>query len=205
MLLISCHADTGFSNHRLRRLKGSLVQGHLDNFAGVHAVMTAYFSGRMDFDCLRIELTEGEETDFSGAYRVLRSLTADDVVIVVDVTGVETVKDFTIEKCRDKSLKRFLKRALRGMKFDLFEDCPDPVADEDETDVYRERCTKVCFLGIPCTGGDYNDGPVSCRRRALRSVSEALCRIAETYARCPKLINHPKKAKATVGKGGLDV
>ena len=47
MLVISCHADTGFPSHRLRRLKGRLVEGHLDNFIGVHAVMQAYFSGRL--------------------------------------------------------------------------------------------------------------------------------------------------------------
>lgn len=145
--------------------------------------MNAYFSGQMDRDFLRIELTEGEETDYSGANRVLKTLSSEDVVIVVDVTGIETGKDFTIEKCRDKLLRRFIEKALRGMKYDLFEDCPDPIADEDETDVYRERCSKVCFVGIPCTGGDYNDGPVFCREKSIEAVSEALCRIAAAFPR----------------------
>jgi hypothetical protein len=179
MLVISCHADTGFKAHRLTRRPRGVVYGHLDNFAGVYAVMQGYFSGRMNKDYVRIELTEGEETDFSGAYRVLRTLDPDDMVIVVDVTGTETRQDFTVEKCEEKSLQRFLRRTLRGLKFDLFAGCPDPVCSQDETDVYRERCSRVCFLGIPCTGGDYNDGPVFCRVRSLASVSEALCRIAE--------------------------
>jgi hypothetical protein len=72
-LVISCHADTGFPAHRLNRERGACV-GHLDNFVGVHAVMNAYFSGRMDAPNLRIELTYGEETGMAGAYEVLETL-----------------------------------------------------------------------------------------------------------------------------------
>ncbi len=61
--------------------------GHLDNFAGVYAVMNAFFSGRLHSDLIRIELTYGEETDMDGARMVLDSLSDDDTVIVVDVTG----------------------------------------------------------------------------------------------------------------------
>lgn len=181
MLVISCHADTGFRSHRLCRRKGGAYFGNLDNYAGVHAVMNAYFSGRMDREDLRIELTEGEETDYAGAKRVAASLSPEDTVIVVDVTGLITSKDFTIEKCQDATLRRFLRATLHGLSFSLHKDCPDPIADEDETDVYREACAQVCFLGIPCTGGDYNDGPVSCRAKSIQAASEALCRIAEAY------------------------
>jgi len=179
MLVISCHADTGFRSHRLRVRSDGTVRGNLDNFAGVHAVMTAYFSGRMNVRDLRIELTEGEETDFGGARRVARTLRPEDMVIVVDVTGVRTRKDFTIEKCEHESLRQFLESALQGMRYSLYTGCPDPIANEDETDVYREVCTRVCFIGIPCVGGDYNDGPVRCRLRSIQAVSEALCRLAE--------------------------
>lgn len=196
VLVISCHADTGFDSHRLRRGKGGVFHGHLDNFAGVYAVMSAYFSGRMNRRNVRIELTEGEETDFAGARRVLGSLEPDDVVMVVDVTGVVTERDFTIEKCSDGLLQRFLRRTLRGMQFDLFEDCPDPIADEDETDVYRKRCSAVCFLGIPCTGGDYNEGPVSCRLRSVKAVCEAVCRIAAAFPSIGKLQGRGRKVAA---------
>jgi len=57
--LISCHADTGFATHRLKRIDGGMIHGHLDNFAGVYAVMNAYFSGRMNLPRIRIELTYG--------------------------------------------------------------------------------------------------------------------------------------------------
>lgn len=181
MLVISCHADTGFHSHRLKRQKAGVYYGNLDNFAGVHAVMNAYFSGRMDQDQIRIELTEGEETDFSGAKRVAETLSPNDTVIVVDVTGVVTRKDFTIEKCQSAPLRRFLRATLHGMNYSLYKNCPDPIADQDETDVYQEVCSKVCFLGIPCLGGDYNDGPVSCRNSSIKAVSDALCRIAETF------------------------
>lgn len=143
--------------------------------------MNAYFSGRMNGDHLRIELTEGEETDYAGAHRVARTLSPDDTIIVVDVTGLVTRKDFTIEKCDNPALRRSLRATLRGMNYSLYKDCPDPIADQDETDVYREVCARVCFLGIPCLGGDYNDGPVSCRAKSIQAASEALCRIAEAY------------------------
>jgi hypothetical protein len=181
MLIISCHSDTNFSNHSLVNIDDDTVFGHLDNFAGVYSVMQAYFSGRINQDYVRIELTYGEEDEYQGAYEVLETLNEHDVVIVVDVTGTETQGDFVIEKCRTEELQDFMRQALDGMEFDMYEDCPDPVADEDETDVYSQKCTHVCFVGIPCFGGDYNDDPVYCRRSSMERLSEAICRIVEYY------------------------
>jgi hypothetical protein len=147
----------------------------------VHAVMNAYFSGRMASDSLRIELTYGEETDMAGAYEVQRTLSPDDVVVVVDVTGTETEREITIEKCQSPRMRQFVSEALEGLSYALYEDCPDPIADEDESDVYRERLENVFFLGIPCAGGDYNAGVVSCRESSIRTASEALVRLAERF------------------------
>ncbi|HSW40161.1 MAG TPA: hypothetical protein VLL97_11785 [Acidobacteriota bacterium] len=157
--------------------------GHLDNFAGVHAVMNAYFSGRMASDSLRIELTYGEETDMEGAYEVQATLSPEDVVVVVDVTGTETERDITIEKCQSPRMRQFVSAALEGLSYELYENCPDPIADEDESDVYREKLENVFFLGIPCAGGDYNSGVVSCREASVRTASEALVRLAERFVR----------------------
>jgi hypothetical protein len=179
-LVISCHADTGFRAHRLARVPGGYT-GHLDNFAGVHAVMCAYFSGRMDMESLRIELTYGEEEDMEGAREVMRTLSPRDVVVVVDVTGVPTDRDITIEKCRSPRMRDFVRAALEGMSYALYEDCPDPIADEDECDVYFEELENVFFLGIPCTGGDYNEGVVSCRESGIRAAAEAVVRFAERF------------------------
>lgn len=181
-LVISCHADTGFRSHKLTRADGSFV-GHLDNFVGVHAVMNAYFSGRMNSELLRIELTYGEETDMEGAYEVLDTLSQDDIVVVVDVTGTQTDKAITIEKCKSHRMRQFVNTALEGLSFALYEGCPDPIADEDECDVYAERNDNVFFLGIPCTGGDYNEGVVTCREDSIRSASEAILRFAELFSR----------------------
>ena len=181
-LVISCHADTGFRAHRLKRTEGALV-GHLDNSAGVHAVMNAFFSGRLDSDLVRIELTYGEETDMEGAYEVLDTLSRDDVVVVVDVTGAETECDITIEKCASPRMREFVAAALEGLSCALYEGCPDPVADEDECDVYGEKLEHVFFLGIPCTGGDYNAGVVACREASIGAASEALMRLAEQFFR----------------------
>jgi len=180
-LLISCHADTGFKTHRLSIDKSGNYFGHLDNFIGVYAVMQAYFSGKINYGNVRIELTYGEEDGMEGAYKVLKSLHKNDVVIVVDVTGIPTKKDITIEKCSDKRMQHFIKGALDGMSYDLFEDCPDPIADEDESDVYREKLTKVCFLGIPCFGGDYNEGMVSSRPKSAKAAEQAVARIAKAF------------------------
>jgi hypothetical protein len=126
-LVISCHADTGFRNHRLRLDKNGDYHGHLDNFVGVHATMNAYFSGELDYPNVRIELTYGEETDMEGAYEVMETLHPDDTVIVVDVTGTKTDSDITIEKCSDPELRSFISDTLKDLTFDLYEDCPDLV------------------------------------------------------------------------------
>ena len=179
-LVISCHADTGFLFHRLKRIQDTCV-GYLDNFAGVHAVMNAYFSGHMDFPCLRIELTYGEETDMEGAYEVLETLSASDVIVVVDVTGTPTDCDITIEKCSSPAMQTFVKQALSGLSYELYEDCPDPIANEDECDVYSEEIENVFFLGIPCQGGDYNSEEVSCKVASITTASEALIRLTSAF------------------------
>lgn len=161
-------------------MQGDFI-GHLDNFAGVHAVMNAFFSGRMDSGLVRIELTYGEETDMKGAYEVRRSLASDDVVVVVDVTGTETNRDITIEKCRSARMREFVRKALDGISYALYEGCPDPITDEDECDVYGEKLENVFFLGIPCTGGDYNEGIVSCRQTSILAASEAIARLATRF------------------------
>jgi hypothetical protein len=181
--VISCHADTGFRSHRCARGRGGRVfHGHLDNFAGVRAVLDAYFSGRMDEEGIRIELTYGEETDFAGAIAVRRTLSPDDTVVVVDVTGARTRSDITVEKCGDPETRRFVADALSGMAVAIFDGCPDPVSDSDETDVYRGACRRVFFLGIPCTGGDYNAGRVRCRAAGIAAASLALIRLAKRHA-----------------------
>ncbi len=179
MLVISAHADTNFSSHRLKKLPGGIVEGHLDNFSGVHAVMKAYFSGKISGNNVRIELTYGEEKGLLGAQEVAKTLNPDDVVLVVDVTGTPTEKDFVVEKCRDPKLQQFLKKAFAGLSYDLYPDCPDPVSQSDEVDVYSKVCRQTCFIGVPVTGGDYNAGVVKCKEKSLDAIAEALCQIAE--------------------------
>ncbi len=188
MLVISCHADTGFRFHQLTKLDRDVVEGHLDNFAGVYAVMQAYFSGKFQEDYAHIALTYGEEDDMAGAEEVLDTLRKHDVVIVVDVTGTKTKQDFVIEKCSDKKFFEALQEILKGMSFDIYEDCPDPIATEDEVDVYSEECPYTCMLAIPCWGGDYNEGVVKAKEASIQAVAQALVRIVENFpALCQKL------------------
>ncbi len=181
MLIISCHADTNFEAHLLERLPNEILYGHMDNFVGVHAVMQAYFSGRLHFPYLRIELTYGEEVDFAGALEVLETVKSHDLIVVVDVTGTPTERDFVVEKCRHPAVRAFLQRAWQGLSFDLYEDCPDPVADMDESDVYRRKSEYVFFLGVPLWGGDYNRERVYCKARSIPAIADAICRLAERF------------------------
>jgi hypothetical protein len=162
-------------------MASGVVHGHLDNFAGVHAVMQAYFSGRIKKTHVRIELTYGEEEGCYGAYELVESLAPEDVVIVVDVTGTPTNEDIVIEKCRDPELRRFMEYALDELSFDLYEGCPDPISNLDEVDVYDEKGLRSCMLAVPCWGGDYNEGKVYCRQQSLDTLAEAVCRLAEHF------------------------
>ncbi len=196
MLVISCHADTGFFNHRLKYLSREILEGHLDNFIGVHTVMTAYFSGKLDYPYVRIELTYGEEEEMDGAKEVCETLTPNDIVMVVDVTAAPTKKDFVIEKCLDTKLSHALKKSLKKFSFDISTGTDDPVANEDESDVYIQKCPYTFFMGIPCTGGDYNAGMVQAKKESIIIVSEAILQIAKDYpAICEHLNIHIKKTR----------
>ena len=61
-----------------------------------------------------------------------------------------------------------------NVSYDLYRDCPDPIADQDETNVYGKKTKFTFFFGIPTRGGDYNDGPVSCYQSDIEKCSEAL-------------------------------
>jgi hypothetical protein len=186
-LVISCHADTGFEKHSLECLPDGIIYGELDNYIGVYVVMKAYFSGRLNKSYLRLELTYGEEKEFEGAYEVLKTLHKNDVVLVVDVTGTPTQKDCVFEKCKSENWQKFLSNCLSDMNYDLYEYCPDPVANQDETDVYIEKCKEVCFLGIPCFGGDYNLGKVYSKERFIEQSTECICRIVENFEKFPEV------------------
>lgn len=181
-LVISCHADTGFASHRLHINEAGNYFGHLDNFLGVYAVMQAFFSGWLNFEHVRIELTQGEEIDMSGALVVAETLAPWDVVVVVDVTATPTDRDLVIEKCASGPMQRLVVEALAGLSYDLYPDCPDPVSTSDETDVYREVTENVFFLGLPVWGGDYNEQMVAARPAAVRAAAEALVRLAAATA-----------------------
>jgi hypothetical protein len=88
------------------------AEGHLDNFVGVHAVMNPHFSGKMDAPNLRIELGYGDEKSLPGAHEVLKTLSPDYVVVVVDVTGALIHCDLVIEKCASPEMQFFVEAAF---------------------------------------------------------------------------------------------
>jgi hypothetical protein len=78
-------------------------------------------------------------------------------------------------------MQGFVNKALKGMSYDIYEGCPDPIANEDECDVYTQKLQNVFFLGIPCYGGDYNEAEVSCKESGVAAVTEALIRLAAAF------------------------
>lgn len=180
MIFISAHADTNYKRVNLR-IEGDSYVGYLDNYAGVYTAVKAFFSGEINFDYVRIELTPDEEIDMRGARQVAKEVKKNDLVIVIDVTGTPTDKDFVIEKCQSHIVRKFLVKVLDGFSYDIYADCPDPVANEDEVDVYKHK-TKYCFfLGIPCHGGDYNFEDTKCKIRSIEHAAEAVIKICREY------------------------
>jgi archaemetzincin len=171
--IISAHGDTNFSRSQIFR-RAEWIYGTLDNFVGVKATMDACFNGGLNG--ARIEITYGEEIGMAGALEVAQTVSCDDVVVVVDVTGYQTTKDLIIENCRSAWMYAFIKEALTDAPFtyDIFSDSGDPICQVDETGVYAQRTERCVMLAIPCDGGDYNSHLVRCRSKSLRSATSAL-------------------------------
>lgn len=97
-LIFSAHGDTCFSESFCRTIEtpnGTLFWGHVDNFAGVHAMLSSYFGGSCHQERVQYQITYGEEktingVEFAGARDVISTLESDDMVVVIDVTGIES-------------------------------------------------------------------------------------------------------------------
>jgi hypothetical protein len=202
VLIFSAHGDTNFKRVELHHLGDGAVRGHLDNFAGVHCLLNAYFSGRLNKDYVRIEITYGEETDMEGARMVRKEVTPHDVVVVIDVTGVHTDKLFVVEKCFNAKLRRFLTEIFQDMSCDIYENCPDQICNQDETDVYRKVTPYCFFLGVPVQGGDYNAGMVDSHFKYFDAIRDAVVRIVEMY---PEFVKRHALDKNTDPKNELEI
>jgi hypothetical protein len=187
VILVSAHSDTNFKTTKLRIEDDSYV-GYLDNFVGVYAAMKAYFSGKLDHEYVRVELTYGEEIDFAGAIEVSADVKKDDLVIVMDVTATPTDKDIVIEKAASSIVRQFLEETLQGFSYDMYEGCPDPVSNSDEVEVYKHKSDYCFFLGLPCSGGDYNAKEVRCKTKSIDEAAIAIIEIAKNYNNFKKLI-----------------
>ncbi len=181
MLIFSVHGDTNFKNHQLHHLGNGAIKGHLDNFAGVYCIMQAYFSGHLNKDYVRIEITYGEEVDFEGARNVRKEVSSRDMVVVIDVTGAETDKLFVVEKCRNENMRNFLHDIFSDMSCDIYSNCPDTVASQDESDIYCSVTPHCFFLGVNTSNGDYNEGQVESHTRYLDATRDAVIRLVERY------------------------
>ncbi len=180
MIIISAHSDTNYKRVDLE-IEGDCYKGLLDNYVGVFVAMKTFFSGEVNFEHVRIELTPDEEIDMRGAKLVAKEVMKEDLVIVIDVTGTETDKDFVIEKCKSTKVRRFLEDILDGFSYDIYEDCPDPISNMDEIDVYKHRTNHYFFLGLPCHGGDYNFSLTKCKIRSVDEAAKAVVKVCREY------------------------
>ena len=94
-IVFSAHGDTCFGESKCQHVPlshGAIFYGEMDNFAGVHAMMQAYFSGSMPSGRVQCQVTHGEEKAtngvfYAGAREVMTTLKPRDFVAVIDVTG----------------------------------------------------------------------------------------------------------------------
>jgi len=180
MIFISAHADTNYKRVNLE-IENEYYKGYLDNYVGVFVAMKAFFSGEINFDYVRMELTPDEEIDMRGAKEVAKEITKDDLVIVIDVTGTNTDKDFVIEKAKSENVRKFLNETLINFNYDIYEGCPDPISNIDEVEVYKKKTSNYFFLGLPCIGGDYNSVEVKCKIKSVEEAAKALIKICKDY------------------------
>mmetsp|Transcript_12745 Transcript_12745/g.20749 ORF Transcript_12745/g.20749 Transcript_12745/m.20749 type:complete len:286 (+) Transcript_12745:55-912(+) len=136
-IVFSAHGDTCFGESSCRVVPGSgggLYFGEVDNFAGVHAMMQAYFSGTLPTTRVQCQVTHGEEKATNGVYyagarEVMATLSPRDYVVVIDVTGHSSrhvdeasvlssphVKGHVVfEKVRGNQITRKLLKSLSGV------------------------------------------------------------------------------------------
>eukprot|EP00475_Leptophrys_vorax_P035519 TRINITY_DN58599_c0_g1_i10.p1 TRINITY_DN58599_c0_g1~~TRINITY_DN58599_c0_g1_i10.p1 ORF type:complete len:381 (-),score=82.90 TRINITY_DN58599_c0_g1_i10:81-1223(-) len=78
----------------------------------------------------------------------------------------------------------------RNYTYEMWHECEDPQASEDETDVYRLGHENVVFLGMPSSGGqvgdlkssgDYNDGAVFCWRKDLEAMTQVVIDLSRAF------------------------
>jgi len=191
-VVISAHGDTNFPGHTMLLNKvANRMQyfGHQDNFAGVYIVMNALFSGKLTPKKIRIEITYKEETTMEGAREVAKTLDKSNIVIVLDVTGTVTTKNFVIEKCRNKRLRQFIIKELDMHKdlfsYDIYSGCPDMICDQDETNVYGKITDYTFFFGIPTRHGDYNEGEVLCYQEDIEKCVTGLIVLSNALVNFP--------------------
>jgi hypothetical protein len=126
-IVFVAHGDTNFYKGVFCEVQSDgRYFGHMDNFMGVHCLMKAFFSGKLPREGVRVEITYGEEddsydnegkrVDFAGARNVMKTLSTEDLVVVIDVTGTASSKDFLIEKCGPVELQAFTHEALASIK-----------------------------------------------------------------------------------------
>lgn len=97
-LVFSAHGDTCFEEsfcHPIETPHGVIYWGHMDNYAGVYSMLSSYFGGSRHQQRIQYNITYGEEMltngiEYAGARDVIKTLMTDDMVIAIDVTGIES-------------------------------------------------------------------------------------------------------------------
>jgi len=148
--IISCHIDSIFVSP-MADVKNGVHTGCCDNFSGI--LCTAQL---IKYPEIKIEYTNGEETNMEGARWVANHYSADDCfIIVVDVTEKAPrwkTTQFTVENINGIDLKH-IKRALKSFqgKYKIKE-----IGAESEAWLYKKEGFSCVEIDIVATGGLHN-------------------------------------------------
>jgi len=124
----------------------------LDTSPGVYATMRAPFRRRGIYrQSCPVVLTMKKRDALAGAIKLRDQVDPTIFVAVVGLTGDHGDLGFSPLKTVRPGHPRFVRSPLSRISIKLFEDSPDPIASEDEVDVYARNALTV-LLGSLVTG-----------------------------------------------------
>ena len=196
-----------FSGH----ISGTRTECHV-----THGEEDGSFSGAVDV-CRKMRPTDVVFVVDVTAKPEQHYLGSEDICLAASAphnASVEEKGEFSIEKARhNKDLTQFIVETLGEPQtidgqpnpaaklqeprflYHLWNDCCDPQANEDESDLYVQYTPHACFLGVHThpgklttrsgdvlvSNGDYNEGPVFCWKRDVDAVASAMEALSAAY------------------------
>lgn len=183
MILISAHGDLAkeFTCGRTIEDLGEYYKGALDNVLGIYVVTRALFEVGLPKD-VAIEFTDGEETDFLGAFKYgMKHRKYTDMALAVDVTVQSSKYAITIENFIHKKTEKLVRKIFKGQEANYpIKYIPRLKGCDDEASAYRLLGIPSLSVGIPieCSSGKYHTYATKIKKYKIRRAAEALSILA---------------------------